>query len=66
MSKKKIISIIMLVVLAAGIACAVYGVTGTKIYSDAAAAMGSDRKAAMVTTPRPPIWMSISITACPK
>ena len=41
------ISIIMLVVLAAGIACAVYGVTGTKIYSDAAAAMGSDRKAAM-------------------
>ncbi len=53
MSKKKIISIIMLVVLAAGIACAVYGVTGTKIYSDAAAAMGSDRKAAMTYIQEP-------------
>ncbi len=53
MSKKKIISIIMLVVLAAGIACAVYGGTGTKIYSDAAAAMGSDRKAAMTYIQEP-------------
>lgn len=47
MSKKRIISIIMLVVLAAGIACVVYGVTGKDIYTNAAAALGSDRKAAM-------------------
>lgn len=47
MSKKRIIGIIMLVVLAAGIACVVYGVTGTAIYSEAANALGGDRKAAM-------------------
>ena len=47
MSKKRIISIIMLVVLAAGIGLAVYGVTGTAIYDNAAAMMGGDKKAAM-------------------
>ena len=47
MSKKKIISIIMLIVLAAGIALAVYGATGTAIYDNAAAMMGGDKKAAM-------------------
>ena len=47
MSKKRIVSIVMLVVLAAGIAMAVYGVTGTGIYENAAAMMGSDKKSAM-------------------
>ena len=47
MSKKRIVSIIMLVVLAAGIACFVYGVTGTRIYENAALMMGSDKKTAM-------------------
>ena len=47
MSKKRIVSIVMLVVLAAGIALAVYGVTGTGIYDNAAAMMGADKKAAM-------------------
>ena len=47
MSKKRILSIIMLVVLAAGIALAVYGVTGTAIYERAANALGGDKKAAM-------------------
>ncbi len=47
MTKKRITSIIMLVVLAAGIACAVYGATGTGIYENAAAMMGGDKKAAM-------------------
>ena len=47
MSKKRILSIVMLVVLAAGIAMAVYGVTGTRIYENAAAMMGSDKKSAM-------------------
>ena len=47
MSKKRIVSIIMLVVLAAGIACFVYGVTGTRIYENAALMMGSDKKSAM-------------------
>jgi methyl-galactoside transport system permease protein len=37
----------MLVVLAAGIGLAVYGVTGTAIYDNAAAMMGGDKKAAM-------------------
>ncbi len=45
--KKRIISIVMLVVLAAGIAMTVYGVTGTAIYENAAAMMGSDKKSAM-------------------
>ena len=45
--KKKIISIIMLVVLAAGVALAVYGVTGTGIYDNAAAMLGGDKKAAI-------------------
>ena len=43
MSKKRITSIIMLAVLAIGIACVVYGVTGTGIYENAASMMGSDR-----------------------
>ena len=47
MKKKGIVSIIMLAVLAVGIACAVYGSTGTAIYDNAAAMMGSDKKAAI-------------------
>ena len=47
MTKKRITSIIMLVVLAAGIACVFYGATGTAIYENAAAMMGSDKKTAM-------------------
>ena len=47
MSKKRIISIIMLVVLAAGIALAVYGATGVGIYDNAAAMLGGDKKAAI-------------------
>ena len=47
MTKKNIVRIIMLVLLAAGIACVGYGVTGTKIYKNAAALMGSDEKTAM-------------------
>ena len=37
----------MLVVLVAGIACVVYGVTGTSIYDNAANMMGTDKKQAM-------------------
>ena len=47
MSKKRILSIIMLVVLAAGIALAVYGATGTAIYNGAASMLGGDKKAAI-------------------
>ena len=47
MSKKRIISIIMLVVLAAGIALAVYGATGLGIYDNAAAMLGGDKKTAI-------------------
>ena len=47
MSKKRIISIVMLVVLAAGIALAVYGATGTGIYNNAATMLGGDKKAAI-------------------
>ena len=47
MTKKRILSIIMLVVLAAGICLAVYGATGAGIYDNAAAMMGGDKKAAM-------------------
>lgn len=47
MSKKRIVSIIMLVVLAAGIALAVYGATGVGIYNNAAAMLGGDKKAAI-------------------
>ena len=47
MSKKRIVSIIMLVVLAAGIALAVYGATGVGIYDNAAAMLGGDKKAAI-------------------
>ncbi len=47
MSKKKIISIIMLVVLAVGIGLAVYGATGVGIYDNAAAMLGGDKKAAI-------------------
>ncbi len=47
MSKKRIISIIMLIVLAAGIGLAVYGATGTAIYDNAAAMLGGDKKAAI-------------------
>ena len=47
MSKKRIVSIIMLIVLAAGIALAVYGATGVGIYDNAAAMLGGDKKAAI-------------------
>lgn len=53
MSKKRIASIIMLVVLAIGIACVVYGMTGTGIYENAAAMMGSDKKSAMTFIQEP-------------
>ena len=47
MTKKRIISIIMLVVLVAGIGLAVYGATGVGIYDNAATMLGGDKKAAM-------------------
>ena len=47
MNKKRIFSIIMLVVLAIGIACMAYGVTGRNIYNNAVVMMGSDKKTAM-------------------
>ena len=47
MSKKRIIGIVMLVILVAGIGLAVYGVTGRNIYTNAASMMGSDQKTAM-------------------
>ena len=53
MSKKRITSIIMLAVLAIGIACVVYGVTGTGIYENAASMMGSDKKTAMTLIQAP-------------
>lgn len=45
--KKRISSIIMLVVLIIGIALTAYGVTGRNIYDNAAAMMGSNKKDAM-------------------
>ena len=45
--KKRISSIVMLVVLAIGIALAGYGVTGSKIYDNAAKMMGVSKKDAM-------------------
>ena len=47
MSKKRIIDIVMLVVLAVGVALAAYGVTGRSIYTNAAAMTGGDQKAAI-------------------
>ena len=47
MRKTRIVSIIMLAVLLIGIACVVYGVTGTNIYVNAVTMMGSDKKSAM-------------------
>ena len=47
MNKRRVFSIVMLVVLAIGIACIAYGVTGTKIYENAVVMMGSDKKTAM-------------------
>ena len=47
MKKRRIFSIIMLVVLAIGIACMAYGVTGRNIYNNAVVMMGSDKKTAM-------------------
>ena len=47
MSKKRIISIIMIVVLVAGIALTIYGATGVGIYDNAAAMLGGDKKAAI-------------------
>ena len=48
MNKKKLLSIIMLVVLVAGIVCAVYGATGNAIYNNAAEMLGGDKKTAIV------------------
>ncbi len=47
MKKNRIASFIMLAVLAAGIACVAFGITGTSIYNNAAIMMGSDKKTAM-------------------
>ena len=47
MTKKRIIGIIMLVVLAVGIGLAVYGMSGTGIYNNAAALLGGDKKTAI-------------------
>ena len=47
MTKKRITSIIMLVVLLVGIGFAVYGATGTGIYEHAAQMMGTDKKSAI-------------------
>ena len=62
MSKKRIVSIIMLVVLAAGIACFVYGVTGTRTYENAAAMMGSDKKSAMPLIQDPSKLTEVNLT----
>ena len=43
----------MLAVLAIGIACMIYGVTGRKIYDNAAAMMGTDKKTAMTYIQEP-------------
>ena len=53
MSKKKISMIVMLLVLALGVGCLVYGVTGRAIYSNAASMMGSDLKSAMTLIQNP-------------
>ena len=45
--KKRITSIVMLVVLVIGVVLAVYGTTGNKIYDNAAAMMGVSKKDAM-------------------
>ena len=51
--KMRIPSIVMLVVLVVGIACIVYGVTGTNIYSNAARMMGTTEKNAMTYIQNP-------------
>ncbi len=53
MSKKRIASIVMLVVLVAGIAMLAYGVTGRNIYSNAASMMGCDLKTAITNMQEP-------------
>ena len=45
--KKRIISIVMIAVLIAGIALTIYGATGVGIYDNAAAMTGGDKKAAI-------------------
>ena len=62
MKKKRIVSIIMLAVLAAGIACFVYGVSGTRIYENAATMMGSDKKSAMTLIQDPSKLTEINIS----
>ena len=47
MSKKRIVSIVMLAVLAAGICLAVYGAAGKSVYDNAAAMLGGDKRAAI-------------------
>lgn len=47
MTKKRIVGIIMLIVLVAGIGLTIFGATGVGIYDNAAAMMGGDKKAAM-------------------
>ena len=74
MSKKRITSIIMLAVLAIGIACVVYGVTGTGIYENAASMMGSDKKTAMTLIQAlgrmwlkwSPLTFTTTLTSCVK
>ena len=44
---KKFVSLLLILCLVLGIACMVYGLTGTAIYETAAAMMGSDKKSAM-------------------
>ena len=47
MSKKRIVSIIMLIVLVAGVALAVYGATGVGIYDNAARMLDGNKKTAI-------------------
>ena len=57
--KKKISSIVMLIVLAVGIVLAVYGVQGNKIYSNAASMMGVSNKDAMTYIQAPDSLTSV-------
>ena len=53
MKTKKTVSMVMLIVLAMGLACMIYGVTGRRIYSRSAAMMGWDQKSAMTYIEHP-------------
>ena len=60
MNKRRIISIVMLVVLVVGIALAVYGSTGIGIYDNAARMLGGDKKAAIGYIQEPSTLKEIS------